>query len=149
MAKRDLTLAEIQAKLDELKDKVSAGGFELYAEIKEKVSGLVLESSEKVKEVLEDLGPKLEVLKSKVTVEGQELIDDIKVKAADLYDNIQHEIGDLHEEIQGEIEEYKQVGFKAWVKSNPKTAAGIAIAIVVIAASVIAFVSGLVPSTGA
>ena len=56
---------------------------------------------------------------------------DWKTDAQDLYedvkDDLHHQFDDLKEEAIEEMAEFKQVGLRAWIKSNPATAAGIAV----------------------
>lgn len=114
MANRALTVAELKAMLENLADKVTEEGADLYQDISIKMEELSSASAVKANQLITELAPQLERLKETVSEEGKEIIALIQGKA-----------DDLMEEVQGEIAEFKEVGFSAWIESNPMTAIGI------------------------
>lgn len=130
MANRGLTIAEMKAMLDDLADKVTEEGADLYQDISENLDRMADASAAKADELARELGPKLEALKSKVTEEGKEAIEFMQSRM-DL----------LMAEIQGEIAEFREVGFVAWVQSNPATAVGLGLIVLFIIGAVVKLLS--------
>lgn len=136
MANRDLTVAELKAMLENLADKVTEEGADLYQDIAAKVDMMATASSAKAAEMAAELGPKLERLKAGVLEEGKEMIDLIEMKA-----------DAASAEIQGEIAEFREVGLVAWIKSNPMTALGLgAVIVALVALAVMLFTGGPTPT---
>lgn len=126
MNKRAMTIAEIQAMLEELAGKVTADGAALFSSIKVEVEELKDAAEERVEELKADLIPKLEDLKSKVTTEGQEIID-----------KIEERIDIVQAEIQEEIEEFQEKGALQWAKDNPHIVGIVAITVSVIILAIV------------
>ena len=126
MGNRALTLAEIRAMLNELADKVEEGGKDLYDQIKIKVNTLP-DHAEDLKEKLDEVRGDMNVLLSKATEEGREIIA-----------RIDERLDNLKEDVAEEIAELKEVGLKAWIKNNKKLAGGLAAGVVVVVIILIA-----------
>lgn len=125
MANRGITVAEMKAMLENLADKVTEEGAELYQDISSKVDEMANASSKRASELAEELGPKLARLRATVSEEGAEVIALMEIR-----------LDMIKAEIMGEIAEFREVGLVAWVKSNPMTAAGIVVVLVAILAMV-------------
>ncbi len=119
MANRGLTLAEMKDMMDNLADKVTEEGADLYQDIRERLDAMEDAASDKAEELAKELGPKFEALKARVSEEGREIIDMLEARTSMLM-----------AEIHGEIAEFKEVGMVAWIKSNPMTAFGILLVVV-------------------
>lgn len=64
----------------------------------------------------------------------------LRAKVAELRDAVGQRAEWLEREIQEELDELEEVGAKGWVRSNPKTAAGLAAAVVLVVVGVLALV---------
>lgn len=123
MANRGMTVAEMKAMLENLADKVTEEGAELYQDVADKLDEMASASSKKAAELADELGPKLERLKATVTEEGKEIIA-----------LMEDRLNLVKTEVMEEIAELREVGLIAWIQSNPMTAVGVAVVIIAIVA---------------
>lgn len=121
MANRALTVAEVKAMLDNLADKITEEGAELYQDITSKVNELSTATAARAEVLAQEIGPKLEELKATLSEEGQEIIDAITAR-----------VNLVMFEVQEELAELKEVGLVEWIKANPMYAGGIAVVVVAI-----------------
>lgn len=133
-SKRKLDIEEIKAMIEDLADRVSVEGKEIYDEVKARIDYIYEHADEHIEDKIEELKPKIEALRAKIAA-----------GSADIIDVIEERIDDFQAMIQAEYEEYQELGASGWAKASHRglIIGGIIVVAIII---VIAGMLGVTPS---